>query len=170
MPAVGTALPFLGPWVPSLSVVFTGPGVPIPGCLFTGSWVPIPGCPLHGFLGPDSLAVFLSFHNLSTHRCLTRRCLSTWSSIQILESSGTPGGTTILTSVCSLISTVLSELSAAPWTRAPSSLVLTGVVSSRGLCHLLTLCSSPLLGPLLQHPTVLLISNSMLFILLAVRL
>jgi len=96
-------------------------------------------------------------------------------------SCGTFGGTTILTSVCSFASIDANELGTAPWTRAPPSLAFTDTVSSRGLCHLLVFCplasftqkrspsfnesvhflshSLHLLGLLLQHPSVLLISD-----------
>ena len=112
---------------------------------FLGSWVPFPG---------------FFFHSL----------MSTKSSMQILLSCGTSSSTTILTFVCSFVSAVdANELST--WTRAPPSLVFTG-----SLYHLLILCflasftqkrspyfneqvqflsfSEPLLGLLLQHPSV----------------
>ena len=43
---------------------------------------------------------------------------------------------------CSFVSAVANELSSVLWTRASSSFVLTGVVSFRGLRHLLVFCSS----------------------------
>ena len=119
--------------------------------------VPIPGYFHLGFLG--HIRWLFSFLFIS-HRSDSSMSVATMSLIQILVSCGTSGGTTFLTFVCSFVSTDANELSTAPhWTRAPSSLILRSTASSRGLCHLLTLSSLPLPGPLLQHPSVLLTSN-----------
>ena len=107
--------------------------------------------------------------------------MSARSSVQILVSCGTSGGTTILTFICSFVSVEANDLSTAPWARAPSSLALTDTIFSRCLCHLLVLCSlasfmykrppnfnesvhflscsQPLQELLLEHPSVLLISD-----------
>ena len=83
--------------------------------------------------------------------------------MQVLVPCGISGGTTTLRSVgvglitvCrffvrAFISTVADELCVASWSRAQSSL--------RGLCHLLIICSVPLLGLLLSHVSVPLISK-----------
>ena len=127
---------------------------------FMGSWVPFTGClPFFSFFLTDQ-----SRAPSSLARCL--RGLRYRSSCRAVS-----GDTTTLTSVFSVlitvclffvsafVSTVVDELSTAPWTRATSSLFLTNTVSSRGLCHLLTLCFPPIVRLLLQHLSVLLISN-----------
>ena len=87
-----------------------------------GSWVPFPGC--FPFLG-----AWVPFPG----------CFPFWGSWVPF-----PGCFLFFSSSfnCSFVSVVANELSTAPpWIRAPSSLALTGTASSRGLCHLLTLCS-----------------------------
>ena len=115
--------------------------------------------------------------------------MSARSSILILASCGTSAGTTTLTFLCSFVLVdFANELGIAPRLRAPSSLALTAAVFSRGhlltLCSSWRFCSSrycasfmkkrspnfndsvhlssffePLLGLLLQHFSVLLISD-----------